>query len=314
MLATVALACAAAAGATVGLTALTRVSEDAAAPQRRACPSGPPLELDLGVRADREARSLRRAAAIYARGERAAAHRTFERYASLEARVGAAISLWPNGTLVVLRRLAAEHEGSGLVQLHLGVARFCAGERRSAETAWRAAERLDPDSAYAVRAADFLHPELAPGLPGFVLEFRAPSELAGLSPAGQLAALAARARRDGFRGKLLYGAALQRLGRPVSARRQFDAAARLAPGDPEAQVAAAVGRFDKDDPSAAFGRLGPLTRRFPRAATVRFHLGLLLLWIGRAEQGREQLERARQLEPRSPLAKEAGRFLARLGG
>jgi len=34
---------------------------------------------------------------------------------------------------------------------------------------------------------------------------------------------------------LLYGAALQKLGRPVSAEREFAAAAKLAPGDPDAQ-------------------------------------------------------------------------------
>jgi predicted Zn-dependent protease len=100
------------------------------------------------------------------------------------------------------------------------------------------------------------------------------------------------------RAKLLYGVALQRLGRRVSAQRQFDAASRLAPADAEAQVAAAVIRFDKARPSAAFSRLGPLSRRFPRAQSVRFHLGLLLLWLARVEQnaveqGKDQLPRAR---------------------
>ena len=57
--------------------------------------------------------------------------------------------------------------------------------------------------------------------------------------------------------KLLYGAALLRLGRTVSAEREFAAAAALAPHDADAQVAAAVGRFDKANPSLAFSRLGP---------------------------------------------------------
>ena len=54
---------------------------------------------------------------------------------------------------------------------------------------------------------------------------------------------------------------------------------------PDAQVAAAVVRFDKTRPVLAFSRLGPLTRRFPHASTVRFHLGLLLLWLARAQPG-----------------------------
>lgn len=309
----VGLVAAAAAAATVGLTALTRVDEEPQPAGAAACPNGPPLELDLGVRADRVAVALRRAARAYARGDRAAARRVFERFDSLRARIGAAIALWPRGTLAALRRTADEDSGSAIVRFHVAGARYCARDGPS-EGAWRAVVRLEPDSPFAVTAGSFIHPELAPGLPPFVPAFRAPAGLTDLSPARQIEVLAARARGGGARRKLLYGVALQRLGRPVSARRQFAAAARLAPNDPEAATADAVGRFDKDDLSAAFGRLGPLTRRFPRAATVRFHFGLCLLWIGRAADGRKQLRLARRLEPGSVLAKEADAFLARLGG
>jgi hypothetical protein len=105
----------------------------------------------------------------------------------------------------------------------------------------------------------------------------------------------------------------------MSAKRQYDAAVRLDPGDPETQVAAAVGRFDKSKPSAAFSRLGPLTKRYPHAATVRFHLGLMLLWLARTQpgalaEGKRQLRLARKDEPHSPLAREAKRLLAGLEG
>jgi Flp pilus assembly protein TadD len=103
--------------------------------------------------------------------------------------------------------------------------------------------------------------------------------------------------------------ALQRLGRPRSAERVYADAARGAPRDAEAQTAAAVGRFSKDDPAQAFSRLGPLTRRFPRQPTVRFHLGLLLLWSGQVPEARRQLRLARAADPSSPLAREAGRLL-----
>src|SRR6185436_20939089 len=110
-------------------------------------------------------------------------------------------------------------------------------------------------------------------------------------------------------GKLLYGAALQRLGMTRSAEKVYDAAARDAPHDVEARVAAAVGRFDKARPADAFSRLGPLTRAFPHKATVRFHLGLLLLWSGEVKEARTQLVRATTVEPGSPLAQEARKYL-----
>jgi predicted Zn-dependent protease len=94
----------------------------------------------------------------------------------------------------------------------------------------------------------------------------------------------------------------------------FADAARLAPGDPEAQVAAAVGRFDKERPQDAFSRLGPLTRRFPDAPTVRFHLGLLLLWIGQVDEAKRQLRLAERSGKDTTIGREARRFLTRLAG
>src|SRR3712207_8076834 len=51
--------------------------------------------------------------------------------------------------------------------------------------------------------------------------------------------------------------------------------------------------------AAAFSRLGPLSRRFPRSASVRFHLGVLLLWQGDLDEAERQLELARQAAPGS---------------
>ena len=132
-----------------------------------------------------------------------------------------------------------------------------------------------------------------------------------LAPRAQLELLRNRAAAS-VDGKLLYGTALQRLSRPLSARRVFSSAARQAPEDVEAQVADAVGRFDKSRPAAAFSRLGPLTRRFPGRATVRFHLGVLLLWSGEIREAKRQLSLARTAEPGSPLAREARRYLDEL--
>ena len=262
----------------------------------------PPLALSLGLRDDAEARQLRRAAALYEAGKREQAGRIFSRFDSLEAKLGAAFAAWP-GSEDRVEQLGALYPRSALVQLHLGLARFWAGTG-GALTAWREARDAEPDTPYAVRADDLIHPELAPGLPIFTPSFAYRVE--GDTPAGQLAALEA----DGSaRGRLLYGIALQRLGKPVSARRAFAAALRLDPDGVDPLVADAVGRYAKSDPSAAFSRLGPLSKRFPRSASVRFHLGLLLLWQGDVEEARRQLRRAIEAEPGSRLAKEAQRYL-----
>jgi len=275
-------------------------------------PAGvPPFVVDLGVRDDGEARALRSAAEAYGEDQRARAGRILAGRSSLQARVGQALAAWPDGSRARLEELAREHRRNGAVLFHLGLARFWDGDREGAVEAWEATRSRDPDSAYAIRASDLLFRNFARGLPVFIPSFAVDPKLRRLSPQRQLAALARGARGDNVSGKLLYGVALQRLDRPVSARRQYAAAARLAPADPDALVADAVGRFDKAHPDRAFSRLGPLSRRFPRAATVRFHLGLLLLWIGQLDEARRQLRMAAE-QRNSPLAREAKRLLTRL--
>ncbi|HEV3480652.1 MAG TPA: hypothetical protein VG144_14555 [Gaiellaceae bacterium] len=275
-------------------------------------PSGvPPFVVDVGVRTDPEARALRRAAQAYRRSQRGRAGEILRGRSSLPAQVGVALVAWPNGSLARLEELAEENPDSGAVLFHLGLARYWDGDRDGAVAAWRATRTRDPDSAYAVRAADLLFRRFPPGLPTFIPSFKPPRGLARRRPAAQLAALERSARGRDVRAKLLYGLALQRLERPVSARKQYAAAARLAPRNPEALVADAVGRFDKAQPQRAFSRLGPLTQRFPRAATVRFHLGLLLLWLTDVEGARRQLRIAAE-STGSPLAPEAKRLLKRL--
>ena len=274
----------------------------------------PPLVLDLGLRTDPEAIALRRAERLYSDRKPADAGRIFARYDSPPAEIGSAFSHWPEGTVSKLERLAAEHPRDARVLLHLGFARFWVGRDNEALQAWRGAARVEPDSPSAARADDVLHPNFPRGRPHFVPSFGLPSSITGLSAPRQIATLARRARSRDVKAKLLYGLAMQRLGHRLSARRQYDAAVRLEPRNPEARVAAAVVRFDKARPSVAFSRLGPLTRRFPRAQSVRFHLGLMLLWLARAqpgsvEQGKAQLRQARALGPTTVLGREAKRLL-----
>lgn len=288
-----------AAAATVALVALTR--DRTKAPETKP----PPIFLFFGVRDDPEARALHRAEQLYERGGRAEAGAIFARYSSVEAKVGAAFVSWPD----TLPKLQALPQRRALVRLHEGIALAASGDQRGARRELEAAGRVEPDTPYAVRADDFLHPRSAPGLPLFVPSEPYPARLKRLSPAAQLAALS---RLSTVAGRLRYGFALQRLGMPVSARRAFDQAARQAPNNPEALTAAAVARFDKDAPERAFSRLGPLSRRFPRAQTVRFHLGVLLLWLGDAPDAKKQLRQAVALGPKTSLGQEAKRFLDRL--
>jgi Flp pilus assembly protein TadD len=176
--------------------------------------------------------------------------------------------------------------------------------------AWRGVIDAAPDTPYAIVAGNLLNPQLPRGLPAFIPSFSAPVAITRLPPARQLAALSRAAAKGGVREQLLYGVGLQRVGRPVSASRVFTLAARRSPGDVEAQVADAVGRFDKDAPELAFGMLGPLTRTYPNDPTVRFHLGVLLLWTGRIQAAERQFGLAVRAQPGSPLAREAARYLA----
>ena len=275
-------------------------------------PGTPPLALDLGLRTDAEARALQQAETLYNRGgQQKRAEQIFSRYRSLEAEVGAAVAAWPSGTVTHLETLAAEYPRSGLVALHLGFALYWSHRDQEAQTAWRAAEKLQPDTLYAVRASDVLHPRFPlGGLPTFVPSFQPPRRISVLTPALQVATLERAARTGGARAKILYGVALQKLDRPRSAEAQFAAAARESPSDPEARVAEAVGLFDKANPSRAFGRLGPLVRVFPHAQTVRFHLGLLLIWLADLPKARQELRQARAEGPKTPLGRQAAAYLS----
>jgi tetratricopeptide (TPR) repeat protein len=312
----VGVAALAAAGIAVGATLIGR--SEAPSPGAPTAKRGAPgLELSVLLRNDSEAKELRAAERSYDRGDRAAARRQFDALLSadpesLEAAIGAAVSSWPEGTLAKLRALADQHPDSALVRLHLGLALYANGDDTAAVAQWREAKRADPDTQSALRAEDLLHPDMAPGRPFFYASFGAGSNIQGDSAAEQLDQLRARAETGGVKANLLYGVALQRVGRTVSARGAFEQARALDGKSLEAQVAEALGRFDKDAPAAAFSRLGPLARDNPRSALVRFHLGLLLLWIRDVDDAREQLQRASAAEPHGFYGKEARKLLSRL--
>ena len=184
-------------------------------------PSGaPPFVVDLAVRTDPEAKALRRAAQAFERGDRrraggfSRAGRRFRPGSAPPSRPGPPrpSRAWRTASRRI-RRAAPSSSISG--SLATGTVTRTARSRRGARPA------RDPDSAYAVRASDLLFRSFPPGLPTFIPSFRADRSITRLGPAEQLAALARNARGRDVRGKLLYGLALQRLDRPISARRQY---------------------------------------------------------------------------------------------
>ena len=207
--------------------------------------------------------------------------------AQAAAAVRTAFSDWPSGTLQQLATLARRYPSDPAVQFNYGSALFCRGYISDAEAAYRATKTGGRDTQYEIDADMILHPQFfQQGYP--IFEPTRPEPL------------------------LVRGVLLQREGHQHSAEKLYQQAARLHPNDDEAQVAAAVGRFDEDDLAASFSRLGPLARRFPRSQSVRFHLGLLLAWIGERDQAAHQFQLARALAPKTKLGREADLFLRRL--
>jgi tetratricopeptide (TPR) repeat protein len=304
VLAIVAVAAAAAVAGTVGVTLLQTRGERTSTPGAVTKPRKgiPPLWFEFGVRQDREARDLLRGADLLKKGKRGPAEAIFARYPSLQAEIGAAFAGWPKGGLEALKRLVASHPQSPVAQLHLGWAYYWSGRNADAVASWQEVAAQHPDSPEAVMAENILYSGRMPdGLPFIVTPIALPRTVT----ASTLLLLAHDAERADVQAKLRYGLVLWRLWRRVSAERQFTAAAKLAPHDPTARTLAAVGAFTKRQPVAAFGQLGPLTGEFPRAAVVRFHLGVLLVWTKKVQKGLNQFRLAVADAPDSIYAKEA---------
>jgi tetratricopeptide (TPR) repeat protein len=202
------------------------------------------------------------------------------------AAIRAAYRSWPRGSLDAMLTLGREDPRDPVVQFYLGIALLWSGYGSDAVAPLEAAKRLGRDTLWEVQADNLLHPQYFTNDPVF-------------TPLGSNALL----RR---------GAVLQAEGHRHSAERLYLEAAAQEPGNDEAQVAAAVGRFDKGDLAASFSRLGPLTRRFPHSQTVRFYLGLLLAWTGQRDPAVAQFEQAVALGKGTRLGTSAREFLARL--
>ncbi len=205
------------------------------------------------------------------------------------AAVRSALAHPPKTAARLLEGLSQQYPDDPVVQFNFGTALFCAGYVSDAEQAYRQAKKAGYDTFYEVQADAILHPQFfQQGYPIFEPQHNDPL--------------------------LIQGALLQRRGRQHSAEKLYARAARLQPGNDETQVAAAVGRFDEDNLSASFSRLGPLVKRFPRSQSVRYHLGLLLAWTGQRNLAIREFRFARALNPVSTLGKQSSAFLTGLVG
>ena len=148
-----------------------------------------------------------------------------------------------------------------------------------------------PDGFYGVLADDLLHPNQNQSYPPFFSSEPLPG---GTSPC------AGRPRpriptRPGSRWRTQ--SALQDAGRRADARAAAEQAVAADPTSIDAQVAAIVLGYDKDQPAVAVGGLGMLIKNNPQAVSPVMHLGLLLLWIKRTALARQEFAKAVKLDP-----------------
>ena len=196
----------------------------------------------------------------------------------------------PGAALNTLQTLFDDHRESAFISLQLGLALLIADQVPASTVQLQQARSLDADGFYGGKADDVLHLEIRSGYPVWVSS-------AGL-PRGGLAALRARATADASSAaaQLAYAQALQASSRSralVAAQR----AAGVSPSDLEAKVATAVIGFEKDHPELSTGALGELAKANPASATVQFHLGEVLSWLGRKAAADRRYRRAAALDP-----------------
>jgi tetratricopeptide (TPR) repeat protein len=181
--------------------------------------------------------------------------------------------------------------------------------------------RTDPEAVALRRAADLYDKgRVGEARPVFA-RYTSPEAEVGAAladwPAGfeRLYALA-RAKPRNALVQLNYGVGLYWRGDTAGAKRAWRAARRSEPDTPYAIRAGDLlyPNFPRGLPTFVPSFLPPqaLAKRYPNSQSVRFHLGLCLLWLGSVDQAKKELRLARDAGPDTPLGTEARRFLERL--
>jgi tetratricopeptide (TPR) repeat protein len=265
-------------------------------------PGRPDLQLALG-------------AARLAAGDAAGADVAFRAAAALgsdEARVARAVAAYdptrPDDTIGLLATLSATPALQSFAQYQIGVVQVWAGRRPAAVETLEHVRDAAPESFYGVKADDLLHPDYRPGYPFFLPSPTAPdgATLASL-------AAAAAARPGDVDAQLQLGSMYLLDGRRADALKAFQKGFAASPESVAAQVALAVGSFSKDSPAVSVGKIGPLVRDNPDDPLPRFHLALLLYWIGLKEKGRAEMSQVLAEQPDSVYGRFAAAFVAQSG-
>jgi tetratricopeptide (TPR) repeat protein len=311
-----------------------RSPEPRAAPARTGAVQGqPPLVLDLGARYTVDGTATQRLAALERKGDyhddgllalavasarfdtgdvdgaRDALDAAAARLGSGDERVqvGRALLSYdpsdPGRALQRLQNLQSDRKDP-FPRFEEGLVLLFAGRQKDAAAKLRAARNAAPDSSYALRADNALHPQMRIGYPLWVPTHSLPE--------GSTAALAAAARRqpDSVTAQLALAAALQQQGRRTLALAAARKALQADPRSVDAQVASVVLAFSKDRPQQAFGGLGNLIKAEPEEASPVFHLGLLLIWLEQRKQAIEEFRKAARLDPDGVIGKVAAGVVA----
>lgn len=193
----------------------------------------------------------------------------------------------PTAAAITLDEVSADVSADPMFQFNYGIALFCAGYIQDAAQAWQTTKTAGRNTFYRMRADELLHPQYFQPADGLYPVFQ---------PVGNNPLLA-------------RGTRLQREGREVSAEKLFSRAARAHPSDPETLVAVAIGRFDEANLTASLMPLFRLAKRFPKSQSVRFHLGLILAWIGQRTPAKAEFQAALAIDPKTSMGNQAALFL-----
>ncbi|MDX6495640.1 MAG: hypothetical protein QOE17_1626 [Gaiellales bacterium] len=212
------------------------------------------------------------------------------------------------GAAATLADLRALPQGEPVVSLHLGLGELWSGEQAEGVAELKRTRTLDPHGFYGSLADNALHTEQRPDYPIYVPPPTVPSG----DDVKRLRTLAARRpnRSD------LWLALAYRLQRTDHAEAIADArkALELDPTGVSPQVAVAVIGYSKDDPTASFAVLGPLTEQVSDTGEVRFHFGELLYWLKKDVDAEAQWRQVVQDSPTSVYGRAAALLMKQLGG
>lgn len=212
------------------------------------------------------------------------------------------------GAAATLADLRALPQDEPVVSLHLGLAELWSGEQSAGLAELKRTRTLDPHGFYGSLADNTLHTEQRPDYPIYIPPPAVPSG----DDVKQLRTLAARQpnRSD------VWLALAYLLQRSDHAEAIADArkALELDPTGVSPRVAVAVIGYSKDDPTASFAVLGPLTQQASDTSEIRFHLGELLFWLKQDTDAEAQWRQVVHDSPTSVYGRTAAQLMHTLGG